>query len=84
MEKTSVKTLTCILIKKLISYCIIFEANKHIEWLSAWLLTAKVTVDKGRPKFHKFPRDENLKQQWKRRNIQSIQHIRMCHTYCFS
>ena len=37
--------------------------------------------------FYKFPRDKNLKQQCliktKRRNIQSIQHSRMCHTYCF-
>ena len=49
----------------------------------------KVIVDKRRPKFlFKFPRDENRKQQWlikiKRRNIQSIQHVRMCHAYCFS
>ena len=35
--------------KKLISYWIIFKTY-------AWLLTA----DKGRPKFYKFPRDENL------------------------
>ena len=32
-------------------------------------------------------RQGNLKQQWlikiKRRNIQSIQHMRMCHTYYF-
>ena len=30
--------------------------------------------------------EENLKQQWpikiKRRNIQSIQHAKMCHAYC--
>ena len=35
----------------------------------------------------KFPMDKNLKQQWlikiKRRNIQLIQHVRMCHAYCF-
>ena len=48
----------------------------------------KVIVDKGRPKFlYEFPRNENLKRQWlkkvKRRNIQSIQPIRMCHAYCF-
>ena len=44
----------------------------------------KVTVDKGRPK---FPRNKNLKQQWfikrKRRNIQPIQQVRMCHAYYF-
>ena len=37
--------------------------------------------------FKKLPREENLKQQWlikmKCRNIQSIQHARMCHAYCF-
>ena len=37
--------------------------------------------------FYKVPRDEHLKQQWlikiKRGNIQSIQHDRMCHAYCF-
>ena len=37
--------------------------------------------------FHKFPKEENLKQQplikIKRRNIESIQHVKMCHTYCF-
>ena len=37
--------------------------------------------------FYKFPRDKNLKQQWlikiKCRNIQSIQHARICHAYCF-
>ena len=37
--------------------------------------------------FHKFPRDENLKQQWlikiKLRTIHSIQRVRMCHAYCF-
>ena len=37
--------------------------------------------------FYKFPREENLKQQWlikiKCRKIQSIQHARMCHAYCF-
>ena len=36
---------------------------------------------------YKFSRDENLKRPWliktKRRNIQSIQPIRMCHAYCF-
>ena len=36
---------------------------------------------------YKFPRDENLKQQWlikiKRRNIQPIQYIKMCDAYCF-
>ena len=35
----------------------------------------------------KFPREENLKQQWlikiKCRNIQLIQYARMCHAYCF-
>ena len=44
-------------------------------WLSEWMFTVK--VHKGRPKFYKFPRDGNLKQEWlikiKRRNIQSIQ-----------
>ena len=38
--------------------------------------------------FDKFPREENLKQQWlikiKHRNLQSIQHARMNHTYCIS
>ena len=37
--------------------------------------------------FYMFPREENLKQQWlikiKRRNIQSIEHVRMCHACCF-
>ena len=37
--------------------------------------------------FYKFRRKENLKQQWlmkiKRRNIQSIQHTRICHACCF-
>ena len=41
--------------KKMISYCIIFETNKYIGNLvilqSASLLTVKVIVDKGRPKF---------------------------------
>ena len=36
--------------------------------------------------FYKLPRDINLKQHWfiktKCRNIQSIQHVRMCHAYC--
>ena len=39
------KTLMCILIKKLISYCKIFETNKYIylvEWLTVRLLTLKV------------------------------------------
>ena len=67
----------------------IFEKNKYIyrKWLSAWSLTVKMIVDKGRPKFCKFPREENLKHEWfikiKRRNIQSIQHVRISHTYCF-
>ena len=34
--------------------------------------------------FHKFQKEENLKQQWlikiKRRNIQLIKNARMCHT----
>ena len=46
-----------------------------------------VAVDCKSNSFHKFPRDENLKQQRlikiKRRNIQSIKHARMCHAYCF-
>ena len=50
-----------------------------------WLLTVKVIVDKERPIDYRFPRVEKLKQQWfikiKRRNIQSIQHVRMCHAY---
>ena len=37
--------------------------------------------------FDKFSRDENLKQQWlikiKCKNIQSIQHARMCYAYYF-
>ena len=53
--------------------------------MSAWLLTVKVILDKGRT-VYEFPRDENLKQQWliqiKCRNIQSIQHARMNHAYC--
>ena len=28
------------------------------------LLTVKVIVDKGRPKFYRFPRDKKLNQQW--------------------
>ena len=32
-------------------------------------------------------RKGNMKQQWliktKRKNIQLIQHVRMCHTFCF-
>ena len=53
-----------------------------------YVAVEKVIVDKGRPKFlYEFPRNENLKRQWlkkvKRRNIQSIQPIRMCHAYCF-
>ena len=53
------------------------------------VVVEKVIVDKGMPNFlYKFPRYENLKQQqWlikiKRTNIQSIQHVRMCHAYCF-
>ena len=43
-----------------------------------------VIVDKGRS--YKFPRKENLKEQWpikiNRKNIQSAQHVRMCHAYC--
>ena len=46
-----------------------------------------VAVDCKSGSFHKFSRDENLKQQWlikiKCRNIQSIQHARMCHAYYF-
>ena len=38
--------------------------------------------------FYKSPKDENLKQQClikiKGRNLQSIQHDRMCLVYCFS
>ena len=37
--------------------------------------------------FYKFPKDKNLKRQWlikvKHKNIQSIQHVIMCHGYCF-
>ena len=55
------------------------------KWLPAWLLTVKVILEGL--SFHKFPKDENLKQQWlikiKRRNIQSIQDAWMCHAYCF-
>ena len=46
IQKTLVKTLTWILIKKLISYCIVFDTNKYI-----YRLTVKVTVDKERRKF---------------------------------
>ena len=57
------------------------------KWLSAWLLTVKVIVDKEGLSFYKFQRDKNLKQQWltkiKRKNNQSIQHVRMCHNYSF-
>ena len=46
-----------------------------------------VAVDCKSGSFYKFSRDENLKQQWlikiKYRNIQSIQHARMCHAYYF-
>ena len=38
------------LIKKLTSYCIIFEINKFIyrnDYLRGWLLTAKVIIEKG-------------------------------------
>ena len=41
----------------------------------------------GKAKVYKFPRDENLEQQWliiiKHGNIPLMQHARMCHTYCF-
>ena len=62
--------------KKLISYWIIFKTY-------AWLLTA----GKGRPKFHKRRKRRKSEQQWlikiKRRNIQSIQYVRICHAHCF-
>ena len=49
------------------------------------MLTVKIIVDLGKPKFLKLP-SKNLKQQWlmklKRRKIQSIYYARMCH-YCF-
>ena len=57
------------------------------KWLSAWLLILKATLDNEGPNFFKLPSEENLKQQWlikiKSRNIQSIQHARMCHAYYF-
>ena len=45
--------LMCILIRALISYCIIFETNKYIYRCGylCGLLTVKVILDKGEPKF---------------------------------
>ena len=33
------------------SHCITFKKKYLQKWLSAWLLTAKVVVDKERPNF---------------------------------
>ena len=42
----------------------IFETNKYIyKWLSAWLLTVKAIVGKGRPKFLSTFKDKNLKKK---------------------
>ena len=72
---------------KLISYGIIFETNIFMKWLFAWLLSVKVMVDKGRPKFLYISKEQKsvlaMAHRVKRRNIPPIQHVRMCHVYCF-
>ena len=72
---------------KLISYGIIFKTNIFMKWLSAWLLSVKVMVDKGRPKFLYISKEQKsvlaMAHRLKRRNILPIQHVRMCHAYCF-
>ena len=72
---------------KLISYGIIFETNIFMKWLSAWLLSVKVMVDKGRPKFLYISKEQKsvlaMAHRLKRRNIPLIQHVRICHAYCF-
>ena len=72
---------------KLISYGIIFETNIFMKWLFEWLLSVKVMVDKGRPKFLYISKEQKsvlaMAHRLKRRNIPPIQHVRMCHAYCF-
>ena len=38
---------------------------------------------KAKVYIYEFPRNENRQWLIKRRSIQSIQHVRMCHAYCF-
>ena len=59
------QNLTCILIEKLISNCIIFETSKYIYRNGyAWLLTAKAIVDNlveivENLSFYEFPREKS-------------------------
>ena len=65
----------------------LYVKNVYLKQINIFIEMVKTDSRQIKAYFFKFRGDENLKQQWlikrKRRDIQSIQHDRMCHAYRF-
>ena len=73
--------------KKVISYCIIFETKIFMKMVICVALDSKSACRQGKAclfiNFQGMKICNSNGSKIKRRNIQSIQHAIMCHTYCF-